>query len=296
MKNAPLRHRLEYGAFLAVKGVLRALPHTGARRLGQGLGSLAGVVLKSRWRIAYSNLERAFPELSAQELQELTKETFRHLGLSFLDSLSSGRFSAVEFCRRLTLQGFEHLQEAEAAGKGVFVMSAHLGCWEAAALPVGLYQGPMDVVGRPLDNPHLDRELSWLRTRFGNRSLDKRGAARSMMKVLRKGGRVGILIDQRAPRGDGIDVPFFGQPSRTTTVLARMSLRTGAPVVPIFGFPEPKGCYRVILRAPIEPSREEGEEEEAAVHRLTTGYLAVVEEEIRRHPAQWMWLHERWKR
>ncbi len=296
MKNAPFRHRVEYGAFLAVKGALRALPHTGARRLGGALGRLAGGLLVGRRRIASDNLRRAFPELSDEELRRRTRESFHHLGLSFCDSLSCGRFDRVEFCRRLTLEGLENLQRAEEVGKGIFVMSAHLGCWEAAALPVGLYQGPMDVVGRPLDNPHLDRELTWLRTRFGNRVLDKRGAARSMMKVLRKQGRVGILIDQRPPRGEGIEVPFFGQPSRTNTILAKMSLRTGAPVVPIFGFPKPKGCYRVVLRPAIDPARADGETEEEAVHRLTTDYLAVVEEEIRQHPAQWMWLHNRWKK
>ena len=296
MKNAPLRHRLEFGAFLVVKGALRALPHGGARRLGGALGRLAGIVLAGRRRIASGNLRTAFPEWSEREVRQRTRETFYHLGLSFCDSLSCGRFDEVEFCRRLTLEGLENLQQGEELGKGVFVMSAHLGCWEAAALPVGLYQGPMDVVGRPLDNPYLDRELVALRTRFGNRVLDKRGAARGMMKVLRKQGRVGILIDQRSPRGDGIDVPFFGQPSRTTSVLARMSLRTGAPVVPIFGFPEPKGRYRVVLRPAIPPASEDGETEEEAVLRLTAAYLAVVEEEIRRHPTQWMWLHDRWKK
>ncbi|MCB1033512.1 MAG: lysophospholipid acyltransferase family protein [Acidobacteria bacterium] len=295
MKNAPILHRLEFAAFLGVKGVLRALPHTGARRLGEALGTLSGVILRARRRVAADNLERAFPELPREEIEKLTRESFRHLGLSFCDSLSCGRFDAVEFCRRLTLEGIENLQQAEERGRGVFVMSAHLGCWEAAALPVGLYQGPMDVVGRPLDNPFLDRELTWLRTRFGNRTLDKRGAARSMMKVLRAGGRVGILIDQRPPPGDGIEVPFFGVPSRTTTVLARMSLRTEAPVVPVYGFPEPRGRYRVVLRAPIEPDRGSAETEDEAVLRLTTLYLAAVEEEIRRHPAQWMWLHARWK-
>ena len=296
MKNAPIRHRLEYGAFLAVKGVLRALPHTGARRVGAALGSLTGLLLRRRRQITRENLRQAFPDLSDSELQQRVGETFRHLGLSFCDSLSCGRFDAGDFCRRLTLEGLENLQQAEEPGKGVFVMSAHLGCWEAAALPVGLYQGPMDVVGRPLDNPHLDRELVWLRTRFGNRVLDKRGAARGMMKVLRKQGRVGILIDQRPPPGEGIEVPFFGRPSRTTTVLARMSLRTGAPVVPIFGFPEPGGRYRVLFRPAIEATEKSGETEEEAVHRLTTSYLSAVEAEIRRHPAQWMWLHDRWKK
>ena len=165
----------------------------------------------------------------------------------------------MEFCRRLTLEGWHHLQDAQALGKGVFVMSAHLGCWEAAAQTVALYGGSMDVVGRPMDNPYLDRDLTRLRTRFGNRVLDKRGAARGIIKALRRGGAVGILIDQRSPDyQDGVEVPFFGQPSRTSSVLARISLRTGAPVVPIFGYPEAGGTYRVVLRPPIPPPADSG--------------------------------------
>lgn len=299
MKDAPIRHRVEYAAYLVVKGVLRVLPHTGARRLGRGLGALAWTLLGRRRRVALDNLHLAFPELGDDEVDRLAAESLRLLGESFCDALSAARFDAVEFCRRLELEGLEHLQTAEAHGKGVFVMSAHLGMWEAAAHPVGLYQGPMDVVGRPLDNPYLDRDLTHLRTRFGNRVIPKRGAARGMMRVLRQGGRVGILIDQRAQPGDAVDVDFFGHPAWTSSVVARLALRTGAPVVPLFGYGQPGGRYRVVFREPIYPPAPGSfaeEETEAVVVALSARYLAAVEEEIRRRPAQWMWLHRRWKR
>jgi KDO2-lipid IV(A) lauroyltransferase len=170
-----------------------------------------------------------------------------------------------------------------------------------AAQAVALYRDGMEVVGRPLDNPHLNAHLQALRGRFGNGSIDKRGAARGMFRTLRQGGRVGILIDQRPRKSEGLEVPFFGQPTATVDVLARLSLRTGAPVVPIFGHPEPGGRYRVVLREPIYPPDLAGDpdaagDEEAAVVALTARYMAVVEAEIRRDPASWLWLHERWKR
>jgi KDO2-lipid IV(A) lauroyltransferase len=248
--------------------------------------------------VALDNLRLAFPELSEEERRSIARESLRHLGAAFCDPLSAQRFDSVELCKRLTLEGWEHLQAADARGKGVFIMSAHLGMWEAAAQPVALYAGGMDVVGRPLDNPHLDRDLVALRTRFGNRLLSKRGAARGMLKSLRGGGRVGILIDQRARPSDAVEVPFFGHPARTSSVLARLALRTGAAVVPIFGYGEPGGRYRVVLRPPVLPPEddERPESEEEAVAVLTQRYMAVVEAEIRRDPAQWMWLHKRWKR
>lgn len=298
MKNAPVRHRIEYSAYLLVKGLLRIVPHPTARKLGRGLGALGWHVLGSRRRVALDNLRLALPELGEAERQRIARESLRHLGAAFCDPLSALRFDAVEFCRRLTLEGWEHLQEAEERGQGVFIMSAHLGMWEAAAQPVALYAGGMDVVGRPLDNPHLDHDLVALRTRFGNRLLSKRGAARGMLKALRGGGKVGILIDQRARPADAVEVPFFGHPALTSSVLARLALRTGAAVVPIFGYGEPDGRYRVVLRPPVlppEPKNLPASEEEAVI-ALTQRYMEVVEAEIRRDPAQWMWLHKRWKR
>ncbi|MCH9648526.1 MAG: lysophospholipid acyltransferase family protein [Deltaproteobacteria bacterium] len=299
MKNAPIRHRLEYAAFMGFRGLLRSLPHAAAWRVAESLGTIGHFALPSRRKIALENLRLAFPQDSEQQHRETVRKMFRHLGLAFCDPLSAERFDAVEFCHRLTLEGWRHFQEAQALGKGVFVMSAHLGCWEAAAQPIGLYGGSMDVVGRPMDNPFLDRALTRLRTRFGNRVLDKRGAARGMMKALRKGGAVGILIDQRSPdHQDAVEVPFFGQPSRTSSVLARLSLRTGAPVVPIFGYPEPGGRYRVVLRPAIGPQAKKAQSEvslDDQILDLTGRYMECVEKEIRDRPELWMWLHRRWR-
>jgi KDO2-lipid IV(A) lauroyltransferase len=150
----------------------------------------------------------------------------------------------------------------------------------------------MDTVVRPADNPWLDRELRALRERFGNAVIPKRGAARRMLEVLRGGGRVGILIDQRVQEREGIAVPFFGRPALTSPVLARLSLRTGAAVVPITAYPESGGRYRIVVRPAILPP-ENGDDEET-VKVLTRRYLEVAEEDIRAHPEMWLWMHRRW--
>ncbi|MEM9290236.1 MAG: lysophospholipid acyltransferase family protein [Acidobacteriota bacterium] len=299
MKNAPLRHGAEYLAYLGVQGLLRALPHRGARGAGEVLGSLTWRLLGKRRRIVLKNLEIAFPELSDAERFELGRRSCRATVMSFCDAISSSRFDRVSYCQRLTLEGWEHLEAAEADERGYFVMSAHFGCWEAAAHPVGLYLGPLAVVGRPLDNPRLDRYLVEQRTRFGNSVIPKSGAVRPILSTLKKGGRVGLLIDQRAKPGDGVMVPFFGREARTNAILARLSLTTGAPVVPIYGYPEPKGRYRVVARPAIEASEVVGEgasaKDEGTIARLTARYMEEVEAEIRRQPELWMWLHDRWR-
>ncbi|HZI64462.1 MAG TPA: lysophospholipid acyltransferase family protein [Thermoanaerobaculia bacterium] len=291
MKNAPVRHFAEYALYLALKGAVRALPHGAARRLGAGLGALAWGLDRRRREIAAGNLAIAFPDLDDRERRRLVGRCFRHFGALFTDTLSAGRFDAVELCRHLTLEGWHNLDAAEQAGRGVLIMGAHLGDWEITNHPIPLYRGPMHVVHRPPDNPWLDRELRRFRDRFGNRPIDKRRAARGMLRVLRDRGRVAILIDQRVRDGEGIRVPFFGRPALTTPALARLSLHTGAPVVPMFGFFRAGGRYRVRLEPPIWP---EGRGDDA-VAALTARYLAVVEEEIRARPAEWLWLHDRWK-
>jgi KDO2-lipid IV(A) lauroyltransferase len=296
-----LRHRIEHAAVVAVEGCVRLLPHSAARAAGRWIGRLAHAVLGRHRRIARRNLARALPELTEGERRRIARACFEHFGLALLDALSLQRFDAVELCRRLDLEGWEHLQEAERRAKerdsptGVALLSAHLGVWEVAAYPIGLYGGPLHVVGRPLDNPRLDRKLARSRARFGNDLIPKQGAVRPMMRALSRGERVGILIDQRARAEQGIWVPFFGLPAYSTPVLARMALRIGTPVVPVFGFPEPGGRYRVVLREAIWPETVGELEGEAAVAELTRLYLAACEEEIRRRPQMWLWMHERWR-
>lgn len=295
MKGAPVLHALEYGFFLAVKGALRLVPHAWARGLGRGLGRVAHAVDARHRRIARRNFALAFPELPAAEHRRLTRECFANFGLAICDALSARRFDLEELCRRMDIEGWEHLQAAD-RGRGVIVMSAHLGLWECAAYPPGIYGGPLHVVGRPLDNPRLDAELIRTRRKYGNELISKHGAARPMLKTLAAGGRIGILIDQRARPNEGIWVPFFGMPANTTPILARLSRRTGAPVVPIYGYPLDKGRYRIVLRPAIEPTEiDPSLDEEAAVAELTRRYLANVEEEIRRDPALWLWMHDRWR-
>ncbi len=296
MKNRPLRHRIEYGLYLTLKGLLRALPHERARGLGRLVGSLGHALDRRHREVALRNLELAMPEVGPAERRRMVRECFRHFGAALCDTISSTRFDPVAICRHFSLEGWEHVEAAQRRGKGMFILSPHLGLWEMVPPILGLYRGQMHIVVRPADNPYLDRELRALRERFGNVTIPKHGAARRMIEVLRAGGIVGILIDQRVQAREGIEVPFFGRPALTTPVLARLSLRTGAAVVPVALFPEPDGRYRFLAHSAILPPEppQRGEEEEAAVAALTREYLAAAERDIRRHPEQWLWMHRRW--
>ncbi len=294
MKDAPARHRVEHVLYLMVKGFLRALPHAGARAFGRGVGLFAWALDGRHRRVAADNIAQALPGMGEAERRRLVRDCFRHFGSAFCDAISSTRFDPVEICRRFTLEGWENLEAAERRGRGVFILSAHVGFWELVPPVVALYRGPMSIVVRPADNPHLDRELRALRERFGNEVVPKRGAARKMLERLRAGGRVGILIDQRVQPKEGIAVPFFGRPARTSPILSRLSLRTGAAVVPVAAFPEPHGRYRLVARPAILPP-EGAKDDEATVAALTRRYLEVAEDDIKAHPEEWLWMHRRWR-
>lgn len=295
MKNAPVRHAAELAAFALFQGVVRALPHPASRALGGALGALAGRLDRRRLRTADANLTAAFPQLPAAARARITRACFRHFGASFCDALSSLRFDGRELLARLEFVGWENFAQAAAMahGKGTIVLGSHFGNWEVVPAAIALTVGPMSSVGRRADNPHFDRVIQRLRTRYGNLSLDKRGAVREMFRLLERGGRLGLLIDQRVRAEEGIDVPFFGRPASTSPIVARLSQRTGAPVVPVFGEELPGGRYRVEALPPIPPPLPEAGEDDVT---LTRRYLAILEERARQRPELWLWLHDRWKR
>jgi len=293
MKGAPLRHGAEHALFLPFQGLIRALPHAASRALGARLGALAHAVDRRRRRVADENLRLALAELDATARARTVAACFRHFGAAFADTLSAGRFTLPDYCRRGDVHGLEHLATAEAAGRGVIVLSAHYGNWEAAPFYVAIAAGPMAVVGRAADNPHFDRVVRALRCRFGNEMLDKRGAVREMFRRLKQRGRLGLLIDQRVRPEEAIEVPFFGRPAWTSPIVARLAAKTGAPIVPLFGDHLPDGRYRIDF---LEPIVAEGRDDETTTYELTRRCLAVCEQVVRRAPERWLWLHRRWKR
>lgn len=285
-----LRHRLQYGVYVAIKGLLLALPHPSTPAFGRGLGEVAFRLDRRDRRITLDNLARALPELSRQQRRRLARECFREVGADLCETLSAARFTAEELRRHLIIEGWEHLERAREGGRGVLLLGAHLGCWELTAYALALEAGTVHLVSSVLPNPLFDRELRRLRQPFGIQIIERKGAARRMYKLLRRGGLIGIALDQRPKPQEAIDVQFFGRPSLSSPLPAYLSLWTGAPVVPVFTLPAGDG-YRTVLRPAIEP---EGEGKEG-IARLTQRYTDVIEEEIRRQPARWLWMYRRWR-
>ena len=290
------RHRTEHGLFLAASALLSVAPRGSAEGTGRLLSRLYFSVARARRRILLDNLAAAFPQMSPGEIRRIGRACVGNFGATVLEFLGSLRLSREDILSRVRLVGEEHFAAARARGKGVFLLSAHLGSWELGALRAGMIADPIAPVVRPLDNPLLEEDLARRRTRFGNRVIAKRDAAREILRAMRRNETVAILVDQNVIAEEAIFVPFFGRLAATNPSLALLQMKTDAAVVPVFTFPLGKGRYSLEFEAPILAGEfADSESREERVRRATARYMEVTERAIRRDPAAWLWIHNRWR-
>ncbi len=242
--------------------------------------------IASRMRqCAERNLSRALPEVDAAATTDGVYESVGRMLYYF------SRFptrNAENIREWIEYEGFEHYLEAKAGGKGVLFATGHLGNWELSAFAHALMTEPMNVVVRPLDNPVLDALVKRYRTGSGNRILDKQDFLRGILKALAANEPVGILIDQNTLPENGAFVDFFGMPACTGTTFAKLAHRTGAAVIPGYALWDAKKGKHVLRFDPVFAMTGDVVEDTA---RLAKHFEGV----IRRDPAQWLWLHRRWK-
>lgn len=258
--------------------------------LGRRFGNLCWYLLPRRRAITRANLTRAFGgEMPPAEIERLARRSFEHLGMNLAELCVLLFRPRSAMLARLELIGHEHVEKAAAEGKGILLLSAHLGNWELLAPAHALTAFPLSIVVRPLDEPTLQRLAERFRLRSGVELIGKRNGLRDIVKALRQGRMVGVLLDQNSSRAEGVFVPFFRVPASTSKGLATISLRTGAPVVPVFIRRLAGGRHRVEFDAAV-PRPNDGE-----MTTYTAEFNRVIESAIRRAPEQWFWMHERWR-
>jgi KDO2-lipid IV(A) lauroyltransferase len=270
------------------------MPARGAMATGRLLGCVAHAVMPELRRTGERNLRLAFPEKSDWERRDILRRCFKNLGRQL------GLFSQFSTADRESLlsltewEGLENLDAARKEAKGVILFTGHVGAWELSSFGLSLRDYPLSFLVRRIDNPKVEQLVERSRTRFGNRSVDKRSAARSMLKILQTAGMLGLLVDLNTLDDEGIFVDFFGVPASTTFMLAKLALRTEATVIPIFvPWDEKRGKFfvNILPAVSVEHTRDEQED----VRRLTAKLSQIVEDYIRRYPEQWLWIHKRWK-
>ena len=193
---------------------------------------------------------------------------------------------------RVEFDGEERARLAYAQGKGVLFITGHFGFWELQAMVHAVRVEPVSILARALDNPHLNRLLEEIRQVTGNTVVYRRGTIRRVLRTLQAGHGVAVLIDQHIMSRDAIYVDFFERPAATTSAVAALALRTGAPVIPVFALPLGRGRYRLIYEHQVEPPRADSPD---AVREFTQRCTDVLEMYVRRHPELWLWMHRRWR-
>jgi Kdo2-lipid IVA lauroyltransferase/acyltransferase len=291
-EKGKLRINLEYWWAQAVLGLFRLMALERGIKLGRAIGRFGFGFPKLR-RTGERNLELAFPNLPDQERRRLLRGSFENLGrlLAIFSHLADDS-AAVK--AMIAVEGLEHLAAAGDQGKGVILFTGHVGAWELSSFGLSLFGHPLSFLVRRIDNPKIEAMIDRLRSGSGNRTIDKRSAAREMLAILRDGGTLGILVDLNTLDREAIFVDFFGIPAATTFIVAKLALRTGASVLPVFApWDDYNKHFRLKIGAPL-PIERTGDEAED-VRRLTQQYTRVVEDYVRRYPDQWLWIHHRWK-
>ncbi len=289
-----LRHRLEAWALRLAVGAVGLLPRSLARAVGAGIGWLLWRTLGRLRRVGAENLRRSFPEKTEAEREAILRGVYRSLGWQIGEFCKMRGYTAEVASGFIRYDGLEHYLAARAKGRGVLVLTGHLGAWELSSYYHSLVGYPMSLVIRRLDNPLVDEFVNAIRCKHGNRVIHKDDFARGLLTAMHQGETVGILMDTNMTPPQGVFVPFFGVEACTATALARIAMKSGAAVLPGFLLWEASE-RRYVLRFGEELALVKTGDAAADVVANTALFTATIEQYVRRYPEQWLWVHRRWK-
>jgi Kdo2-lipid IVA lauroyltransferase/acyltransferase len=273
-----------YRALVIATAVGRRIPLRFGQAFGRTLGSLAWHLVRRERRKALANIAIAFPDWSEEARRDAIRAMFRHLGVSVFEIAWLWNMDAEQFARQMTIEGAEAVRERIAQGRPIMIFTGHCGNWEWLALTIARHVTPLTVLQRERDDPEMNRYISEFRRRGGITTIDRGSAAsaRTMISAIRKGAALGFLIDQNI-RAESV------RPAPTPVGPARLAIRVEADAVPSFIERMPDGRHLVRFLEPIPCRRDDDPIE------LTARITRAIEDQIRRVPAQWVWMHDRWR-
>lgn len=269
------------------------LPLGGAMALARHWGWMLAHVVRLRRTYVLDTLRRCFPEKTERERRAIYAEMCRHQATNLMELMRFAGGQDAELGGLLEVHGEEIVKAALSRGKGALILIAHYGNYDLMGLYASkLFGYPLTVITKTLKDAKLN-ELWWeMRRKAGVTEIPAHKAYRPCVRALQRNGLVGFMLDQNRPTPQGVFVDFFGLSASTTPGLAFMSAQTGAPVVPVFMRRTPEGRHVLEARPILEPPPDRKAETLLA---FTAACTKILEEEIRRHPAQWLWFHKRWK-
>lgn len=290
--------RLLSSLFRCFLGIIGRFSLSEALGLGEIFGSFAYYLFPNRTRIALENLKGAFgKERYPGEFKRIVKEMWRNLGRNLVEFFRLPKYTPQNIDSYVRFDTFDRVLALKKQGRGILVLTAHLGNWDLLALSCGLKGVTINLVTKRLRSKFWDK--FWQTWRKGARAelvnpIYKKGAAKQILQKLREGELVAFVLDQHAKRKEGgIPVDFFGRKASTLSILAVLSRKHKIPVVPAFIVRTSRTHHRVFLEEPLY--FEEKSTPEESIRYNTQRYSDIMEKYVRAYPAQWTWLHRRWK-
>jgi KDO2-lipid IV(A) lauroyltransferase len=289
-----IAHTAEYLALRGTVAALTALPWQRAGQLGAGLGTLGFRPLGIRRAVVESQLRAAFPELDDREILRISRASYAHLGRTAIETAllpSLDRAAIIDLVEKVI--GWEYIDEGIQAGRGVILVTGHLGNWELGGAYLAARGIPVDAIVRHMANPRFDRYLNMTRASLGIRVVYDDQAVRLTPRALRDGRLIAFLADQGVRGLASTYVPFFGRTAKTPRGAAVFALRMGAPIVFGAAIRQPSGRYQMAFE-PVEVTRSDDRERDT--DEIVARYTAALERWVRIAPEQYLWQHRRWRR
>ena len=286
-------HRAEYAALRGAVAAMERLSFSSAGRIGARIGSLGFSPLNIRRDVVERQLRAALPERDAADIERIARAAYAHLGRTSIETAILPSYSSAQIIDLFeSVQGWELVEKKLALGKGLILVTGHLGNWELGGAYIAARGLPIDAVARHMANPLFDGYLTKTRERIGMTVIHDEDAVKRVPRALRTGHAIAFLFDQGAVGLASTWVPFFGRFAKTPRGPAVFALRLGAPVMFGVALRQPSGRYQLSFE-PIEVV--ETGDREADVDRIVADYSSVLERWIRRAPEQYLWHHRRWK-
>ncbi|MCC6241703.1 MAG: lysophospholipid acyltransferase family protein [Gemmatimonadaceae bacterium] len=298
MADAPkvptISHRLEYAGTRLIVGFLRMLGWRAASWVGGRIGRFIYKPVGIRRGVVERQIAAAFPELPSPAVQSLAAQSYESLGRTSIETAIMPGTSREDILARVErVEGWEHVEAGLAAGAGVILVTGHLGNWEFGGAYFAARGAPIDVVARGMANPIFEAYVGRTRRKIGMEVIHDKDAVRRTPRSLRDNRCVAFVSDHDALGLASTFVPFFGRPAKTPRGPAVFALRFQVPVLFVAIVREASGRYAVLIDpVPVHPTGDR----EADIDAIVLSYTQMLEQYVRRYPAQYFWQHRRWRR
>lgn len=293
-KSPTLSHRLEYAGTRLAVGALRLLGWRASSWVGGRIGQLAYRPIGIRQGVVERQIAAAFPNLDAQAVQLLSQQSYDSIGRTFIEAATLPGATRDEIIDRVErVEGWEYVEAALAGGKGIILVTGHLGNWEFGGSYFAARGVPLDAITRGMANPIFEAYVARTRRRIGFEAIHDSEAVRRTPRSLRENRAVAFVSDHDALGLASTFVPFFGRPAKTPRGPAVFALRFEAPVLFVAIVRQPSGKYAVLVE-PVPVTRTG--DREADIDRIVLDYTRMLERYVREYPGQYFWQHRRWRR